>query len=165
MKAESVIQHLLQRCQTDTGFLAAFKKADNLRTESYCWEYLVNFGVNLEKDWERLPYVTVLSAAARAHPKQDGFLDFGVAIAQCYDDGNTSDQAKAKLRRILACNTVEELCPIIRPMFRLMQSRQKSVSYSKILNDLLWFNNNPKRIKTHWAQSFFGKNIDKQEET
>ncbi len=156
-KQVSDIQRLLDRCKKDNAFLAAFKRADNPGTEYQCWEYLAGFGVDLERDSIRLPYVTVMSAAARAKPDKDGVLDFGSAIARCYDDGNTSDQAKAKLRRVLACDSAEDVCAVIRPLFGLMLSRNVKISYSSILKDLVWFDNNPLRTKTHWAQSFFGK--------
>lgn len=153
----SDVKRFIDRCKEDNAFLAAFKRADNPATEYQCWEYLAWLGIDLEKSRLRLPYVTVLSAAARAKPDKDGYLDIGSAIARCYDDGNANDQAKAKLRRLLACNSLEEICSVIRPLFSLISSKGVPVFYGNVLNDLVWFDNDPLRTKTRWAQGFFGK--------
>lgn len=160
-KNAELIQHFLKRCSMDTAFCAAFKKADNPNTEFYSWEYLSQFGVDLSKSWERLPMVTVFSATARSKQQHDGHLSIGTAIARCYDsspgkhDGNKSDPAKVRMRRVLACSTVEELCMVIHPLLRLMQSRGVTVSYAKLLTDLRLFYYNADRVRTTWAQDFY----------
>lgn len=153
----SDVRRFIDRCKEDNAFLAAFKRADNPATEYQCWEYLAWMGIDLEKSWLRLPYTTVLAAVARAKPDKDGHLDFGSAIARCYNDGNTNDQAKAKLRRVLACDSIEEICSVIRPLFSLIASKGSPISYGNILNDLVWFDNDPLHTKIKWAQGFFGK--------
>ena len=80
----------------------------------------------------------------------------GRAIAKCYDDGNQSDQAKAKLRRLLACDSVEEACRILRPLFSLIASRgNSSLNYARLLEQLLKFHWESERIKSQWAQEFY----------
>lgn len=169
-KNAELIQRFLKRCSIDTAFCAAFKKADNANTEFYSWEYLSQFGVDLSKSWERLPMVTVLSAAARSSQQHDGNLSVGTAIARCYDsspgkfDGNTTDPAKARMRRVLACSTVEELCTVIHPLLRLMLSRGVMISYAKLLSDLHWFYFNTDRVRTTWAQDFFSTGYKKEDQ-
>jgi CRISPR system Cascade subunit CasB len=59
--------------------------------------------------------------------EQNGTVKIGQAIARCYEEGNQSDQAKAKLRRLLACDTTEEVCRILRSLFSLISSKSGAV--------------------------------------
>ena len=143
--------------KADAAFAAALRRADNPDTEYQSWEYLAPW-IDLEKPWERLPYATVAASLARIKKAStDGSSNLGKAIALCYQDGNTDDQAKAKLRRLLACDSSEELCTVLRPLLRLMSSRGVRVCHADMLHDLIFFNVNPVRTKTKWAQDFFGK--------
>lgn len=155
-RGENFVRYVLDRIHQDNGFAARLRRADNPATEYQCWELLAEFGVNLEKEWVRLPYCAVGAALAKTKPETDGKLILGAAIAACYDDGSQSDQAKAKLRRLLACTTTEEACQILRPMLALITSRGVRLDFSQLLDDLLWYGGKSReRIRTRWAQSFY----------
>lgn len=159
-KGLAFVDYVINRCQTDKGLRAALARADNPATEYQSWEVLAGFHVNLEYENQRLPYATIGAAIARAKADKNGSISIGQAIARCYEDGNASDQAKAKLRRLLACDTVAEVCRIVRPLLSLTESKSNSVvDYAGLLNDLLWFGHadSQPRIKARWAQSFYGK--------
>lgn len=141
---------------------AALKHAYNPKMEYQSWEYLaqaekrVGVFINLENDDERLPYTTIASAMAKAKVEQNGTVQIGQAIAQCYDDGNESDQAKMKLRRLLACDTTEEVCRVLRPLFSLIAAKANvELDYAKLLKDLLNFHFYSKDVKTRWANNFY----------
>ncbi len=158
-KGQAFVDYVINRCQTDKGLRAALTRADNPATEYQSWEVLAGFHVNLEYENQRLPYATIGAAIARAKAEKNGTTSIGQAIARCYEEGNASDQAKAKLRRLLACETVTEACRIVRPLLRLAESRGVAVDYAALLNDLLWFGHadSQARIKARWAQNFYGK--------
>jgi CRISPR system Cascade subunit CasB len=158
-KGLAFVDYVINRCQNDKGTRAALTRADNPVTEYQSWEVLAGFHVNLEYDNQRLPYATVGAAIARAKAEKNGSLTIGQTIARCYEEGNASDQAKAKLRRLLACETVAEACRILRPLLRLAESRGIAIDYATLLNDLLWFGHadSQTRIKARWAQNFYGK--------
>jgi CRISPR system Cascade subunit CasB len=159
-KAQAFVDYVINRCQSDKGIRAALTRADNPATEYQSWEVLAGFHVNLEYENQRLPYATIGAAIARAKAEKNGAVAIGQAIARCYEEGNASDQAKAKLRRLLSCETVAEACRIVRPLLSLIQSKSNStVDYAGLLNDLLWFGHadSQNRIKARWAQSFYGK--------
>ena len=128
-------------------------------------KYLAAFQIALDNTSQRLPYATIASAIAKAEVKHNGNAGIGAAIANCYDqnkeNGNQSEQAKAKLRRLLACHSVQEVCRILRPLFSLIGSRsQVTLDYVQLLKDLLYFNdNNRQRIKARWAQDFYGRKM------
>lgn len=159
-KGLAFVDYIIKRCQADNGLRAALKRADNPATEYQCWEVLAGFNINLEHDNQRIPYATIAAAIARTKAEKNGTIKIGQAIARCYEDGNASDQAKAKLRRLLACDSVPEVCRILRPLFSLIEAKGNIVlDYAALLNDLLWFSHDESqnRIKARWAQDFYGK--------
>lgn len=137
---------------------AALKRAENPKTEPQSWEYLmraerVGVHIKIDKNDECLPYTTIASAMAKAKVEQNGTVRIGQAIARCYEDGKESDQAKAKLRRLLACETIEEVCRVLRPLFSLINSKGSiSLDYISLLNDLRYYN---QHVKSRWAQDFY----------
>ncbi len=155
-KSQAFVEYIIDRIAKNKGFAAALKRADNPATEYQSWEYLAAFNIDLEKPWERLPFATVAAAIAKEKSAHNGNEGIGRAIAKCYDDGNQSDQAKAKLRRLLACDSVEEACRILRPLFSLIASRgNSSLNYARLLEQLLKFHWESERIKSQWAQEFY----------
>ena len=157
-RGAAFVEFAISRMHNDNAFRAALCRADNPATEYQAWEYLANW-CDLDKDWERNPTATIASAVARAKPSIDGNLGIGRAIAGCYDDGNRSDQAKAKLRRLLACNSTQEACLILRSLLRLVASRGVRLSYGRLLNELIYFGDGEK-IKVQWAIDFYGRRGD-----
>ncbi|MDR0926057.1 MAG: type I-E CRISPR-associated protein Cse2/CasB [Hungatella sp.] len=161
---EMVIGRLNEK-SPDTAFGAALRKADNPATEYQSWEYLAKW-CDIEKSWERKPFVLIGAALARAKPVNDGNLGIGQAIARCYSDegtynGNEKDGAKAKLRRLLACTATEEACEILRPLLNLINSRGVSLNYAGLLKELLYFDERfNDRIKPRWAKDFYYKKED-----
>lgn len=155
-RPEAFVQFVLKLCQKDKGAAAALRRADNPATEYQSWEYLAGFHIDLENPFERIPYATIAAAIARAKAGSNGTTGIGQAIASCYDDKSGSEQGKARLRRLLACDSVTEVCRILRPIFSLIDSKTTvTIDYAKLLNQLLWFNRDNNRIKAAWATDFY----------
>jgi CRISPR system Cascade subunit CasB len=153
------VDYISKRCQTDKGLSAALKRADNPATEYQSWDVLAGFGVDLENENQRLPFSTIAAAVARSGRPNNGTVPIGQAIARCYGSGKDSDQAKSKLRRLLACDTTAEACRVLRPLFSLIDARGGvRLNYGQLLDDLLWFHGERQvNIKAHWAQDFYGR--------
>lgn len=155
------VSYLLAVLEKDKGMAARLRRADNPATEYQSWEFLAGFGIDLEKEYQRLPFVTVAAAMARAKPGSNGSLRLGQAIARCYDDGNQSDQAKAKLRRVLACEDMAELCRILRPVLTLIESRiSQPLDYTRLLSQLKRFSWDAQKTRAQWAQEFYGQQAE-----
>jgi len=163
-KSEAFVKFTLEQCQKHKGGIAAeLKRADNPATEYQCWEHLAVFHINLEKDYERLPYATIAAAIAKAKVDHNGSIGIGRAITLCYEDGNNSDPAKAKLRRLLACESVDEVCRILRPLFSLIDAKAGvTLNYTQLLTDLLKFHWDSQHVKTRWAQDFYRRLASKE---
>ena len=152
------VAFVLATMQQDKGMAARLRRADNPNTEYQSWEFLAGFGVDLENPFQRLPFVTVAAAMAKAKATSNGKLRLGQALAACYKDGSKDDQAKAKLRRVLACDDLPELCRILRPVLTLVESRvPQSLDYSRLLTQLRGFHWDAQKIKAQWAQEFYGQ--------
>ena len=157
---EKFVEYIIRRIEENKGDGAALRRADNPNTEYQAWDILAGFGVNLVSENERLPFVLIAADIARVRPAINGKVKVGQAIASCYNDGNQSDQAKVKLRRLLACDTTSEVCRILRPLFSLIEAKgTTALNYVELLDQLCWFSRDESRqsIKARWAQDFYGK--------
>lgn len=164
-RSATFVGYLFTRCQEDKGFAARLRRADNPATEYQSWDTLCRFGINLELESERLPHALIAAAIARADQQSNGGLSLGQAVARAFPDGSQSDQAKARIRRLLACDDVSEVCLILRPLLSLIRSRVKApVDYVRLLNDLRWFNHNSERVKARWAQEFYHRLAEEESE-
>ncbi len=152
------VETVIKRCNNDKGLAARLRRADNPATEYQSWEVLGALGVDLEKEYQRLPFVTVAAAIAKSKVEHNGNLKLGRAIAACYVDGNQSDQAKARMRRLLACGELAEVCRILRSVLTLIDSKVgQPLDFVLLLKQLRNFHFNGQRIKTQWAQEFYGQ--------
>lgn len=161
-REQRFVETVIDRCQKDKGVAARLRRADNPATEYQSWELLGWFGVDLEKDYERLPYVTVAAAIAKSKGGRNGNLKLGQAIAACYEDGRESNQAKIRLRRLLACDELAEACRILRPVLSLVNSKiAQPLDYTHLLRQLRFFGfESGHRTKTQWAQEFYGQPVE-----
>ena len=154
-KSERFVDLTIERCKQDNGLAAALRRADNPDTEYQSWEYLSAF-TDLDQASQRLPYAVIAAAIAKAKVGQNGTTRIGRALAQCYENDSQSDQAKAKLRRLLACDRTEEACRILRPLFSLIDAKAGvRLDYARLLSDLLFFDYDPQRTKSQWAKDFY----------
>jgi CRISPR system Cascade subunit CasB len=83
LPAKRFVGYVIERIAKDNGFAARLKRADNPATEYQSWEILAGFGIDLEKEWQRLPYC-VIGAALAVKPASNGTTSLGGAIAACY---------------------------------------------------------------------------------
>lgn len=154
------VDTVITRCLADKGLAARLRRADNPATEYQSWDLLGRMGIDLERDSQRLPYATVAAAIAKTKADKNGKLRLGRALAACYEDGNKSDQATARLRRLLACDELTEVCRILRPLLSLIDSKVgQPLDFSRLLTQLRWFENNSQRTKAEWAQEFYGQPV------
>ncbi len=163
-RAQRFVSYVIDRINKDNGFAARLKRADNPATEYQSWELLASFAIDLEKEWERLPYCIVGAAMARAKPIANGCLPLGAAIAACFAEGSQSDQGKARLRRLLACTSTTESCRILRPLLTLMASRGVTPDFAQLLEQLLGYSGErQEQIRARWAQAFYRHNKEVDE--
>lgn len=158
-REQRFVEVVIDRCQKDKGLAARLRRADNPAMEYQSWELLGWFGIDIEKDYERLPYVTIAAAISKSKAEHNGSLTLGRALLASYDNDRDSDQAKARLRRLLACNDLAEVCRILRPILALINSKiGQPLDYVRLLRQLRLFGfDSGHKVKTQWAQEFYGQ--------
>jgi CRISPR system Cascade subunit CasB len=161
-KESIFIDQVFDRCRNDKGLAARLRRADrfdNPGVAAQAWEFLVWARVDLEKEGEYLSFATIAAAIARSKVEANGKLSLGQALARCYEKGSENDSAKARLRRLLACESLEELCHILRQLFPLIFARvAQSLDYVELLKQLRKFTYGPeaiRQVKAAWAQKFY----------
>lgn len=164
-RGENFINYICSIIASNTAKTAALRRADNPSLEYQSWEILNRFGVDLTNPQERIIFSLIAAAAAKGKVEEDGTLGIGAALANCYDGKCGNDQAIAKLRRLIACNSIEELNSVLRPLLQLVLSHNGTIlNYGKLLDELLQFQWKPLEIKANWAQNFYNqKPIDEEE--
>lgn len=155
---------MIRQCQKDKGMAARLRRADNPATEYQSWELLAAYGIDLERDEQRLPFVTVAAAIAKSKSERNGALPLGAALTACYSDGSNSNQARMRLRRLLACDDLVELCRILRPILSLVNSKVgEPLDYLRLLKQLRGFAFDSHKIKAQWAQEFYRQPVTEAE--
>lgn len=139
----------------DSGFAARMKRADNPDLEYQIWNILLKFNVDIEFASRRLPFCLVGAALCRKQAEKDGTFGLGASLRSCFSDDE--EQGSMRLRRLLACQTTEEACRILRPMLSLITAKAtKPLCFSTLLDDLLYFESNgQERIKMRWTRDFY----------
>ena len=161
-REDRFVDTIIKRCQNDKGLAARLRRADNPATEYQSWEVLASLGIDLEKEYERLPFVVLAAAIAKSKTDSNGSMNLGRALAACYEEGRESDQAKARLRRVLACQDLSELCRVLRSVFALINSKTgQPLDFARLLKQLRRFAYEDARnhIKAQWAQEFYGQPV------
>jgi len=150
------VNSVITRIANDKACRAAFHRADNPAMEYQSWEYLADYSFIDLTAKSRLAFATIASAIAKAGPIENGSSGIGRLIASCYKKDNNDDQAKAKLRRLLVCETLEDVCRILRSIFSLIRAKSSlHLDFANLLKDLLIFENNSLTTKARWAQDFY----------
>ncbi|MBQ6108978.1 MAG: type I-E CRISPR-associated protein Cse2/CasB [Thermoguttaceae bacterium] len=159
-----VIDVITRIKKDDTAFRAALTLADNPQTEYLSWRYLIELGsVDLKIDWQRRAYALVGAAIARKRPTEDGSQSLGEALKMCcIKPGEVDDSVDRRFRRILACDSREELITVLRQIIRYLQSNEKvSLKYEDLLWDILKFGDD---VKRKWAKAFYPKKSEMSED-
>ena len=79
--------------------------------------------------------------------------NFGAAMRRIMGEKMAKEhEPHARFRRFLACGSQEEICRHIPHAVRLAASREVSVDYRRLFQDLWWWND---RVKIEWAKAYW----------
>jgi CRISPR system Cascade subunit CasB len=164
-KNKQFVEYVIRMVKSGSGkgFAAKLKKADNDSTEYQSWEILARW-VDLRFEKDRRSYGFIGASIARTKPESDGKLSLGEALYAVYKlRGNSTEPehspSAARLKRLLSCRDALELLGVLRSTMRLIETNGIAISYTKLLNAILWFDTDRgrERVRAKWAQDFFGK--------
>lgn len=164
-KHAKFVQLLFEQIAFDKGFRASLRAADNPGTEYMAWPVLIRWGVDVTKS-EKDAYCLIAAAAARSSAEKDGEGTFGKTLAQCFEAGRDDPGAASRMQRLLGCDSVSEACQVLRPMLRLIQSKNPGqLSFARLLEDLVRFqwDSSRERVKERWAMDFYARAVKEEE--
>lgn len=152
---------VIARVKTDTTFRAVMSRADNPAFESAAWEYLIPY-CNIEHDFERIPFALVGAAIARIRPEMDGNAEIGTAFDSICSTQEDRERESIRFRRLIACESVLDICAVLRPILQYLASKGALINFSQLLNDLIYWN---QRTKIRWTTQFYRQYTPKNEES
>lgn len=167
-REERFVANIIDLIGHNKGDAASLKRADNPATEYQSWRVLAQFGVDIEKRYECIPFATIAAAIARAKPEQNGRMPLGRALLECYHEkalanqnsgDDASDPGAMHLRRLLACDRMDEFSDVLRPILSLIARKGAALDYAALLADMRWFNEPKHRehAKRRWASQYYRK--------
>lgn len=143
----------LRRARNDRGKMAALKHGltDNPRLQVDAWPVIAGLGGDIDE-----PFITIAALYA-SHPEESNARNFGDTcrrIAQG-DGTDVAESFERRFRRLLACDSVNDVIGQLRSWVRLAASKRVGVNYASLMNDLLWWNRSADRTRVEWARSFW----------
>lgn len=150
----------ISRVKTDTAFRAVMSRADNPAFESAAWEHLIPY-CRIEKDHQRIPFAVVGAAIAKIRPEANGTDDIGSAFRKICKNQDDIDRESRRFRRLIGCDSVSEICRLLRPLLPYLASKGAALDYTRLLFDLLFWEQD---IKLRWTVHFYRKSAQEEPE-
>ncbi|MGX8679551.1 MAG: type I-E CRISPR-associated protein Cse2/CasB [Sphaerochaetaceae bacterium] len=169
-RGEAFVSYVIKRINDSDGksFAAKLKRAESESTEYQSWEILTHWA-DLDSETQRKAFGIIGASIAHQALKQDGTISLGKGLRLSAKDITSADKlAKSseasRLRRLISCKSGIELANTVKPIIRLLESRDITICYSRLLNEILFFDSDISREKTciNWAQDFFGRRSEEE---
>lgn len=144
----------LRRVCNDRGKMAALRRGltDNPRLHVDAWPVIAGLGGDIGE-----PYITIAALYA-SHPKEEpNARNFGETCRRIAQGGGKDivESFERRFRRLLACDTVNDVIGQLRSWVRLAASKGVGVNYESLMFDLMLWNKYADDIRVKWAKSFW----------
>lgn len=166
MKFEKSFVDEVYKAVTNKAQKAMFRRADVDALNHQSWAFLLRNGIDIESADERDAASLIVASIARSKGCKNGSKSFPQALAACYPDGNSSDAAAMKMRRVCSCDSVQELVDVLRPVLRLIDSRTGGVDYAELYWGLRRYKIDARRqeIQARWMKAFYSTYTEEDKE-
>lgn len=144
----------------DRGKLADLRRGLSPGTEQSAWPVLGALGAFRDRR-EMLPVYQTVGALFALHPTVASIGNFGVTCRRVAKD--REEAFDRRFRRLIACDTLEDLCGRLVGVVKMAKSNGVLVDYDRLFTDLRWFERNPQRLKIDWARQYWGAGDAKEE--
>ena len=157
MKLEKSFVDAVYKAVMNKAQKAMFKRADSDALNHQSWAFLLRNGIDIENADDRDVASLIVASIARSKSEKNGSKTFPQALAACYPDGNASDAAAMKMRRVCSCDSVQELVDVLRPVLRLIESRIGGIDYVELYWGLRRYKFDDRRqdIQARWMKAFY----------
>ena len=160
----------------DRGMLAALRRGFSEASEQYAWPYIAPY-CTMTDPKQRAIWLTIAAAKATLAPSGLDRTGLGVGnlgatmrhLALGEDAAKETDKKLAsfesRFRRLLTCQTVEELCKHLVGVIRAAATNNKPMDLKKLFWDLqTWEDRNRRDIRVEWAQGYWVNMMESHEE-
>ncbi|MEO7317880.1 MAG: type I-E CRISPR-associated protein Cse2/CasB, partial [Chthoniobacteraceae bacterium] len=153
----------LRKIQHDRGKMAALRRGLSDATQREAWPVIASLGQDIGKLAPR-----IISALYAHHSEDDPKLySFGVTcrrIALKDADGFTIPESyERRFRRLLACDSDEDVAGQLKAWIRLAAAKGVGVNYEQLFWDLDLWKNRADQTKLQWARDFWSPRRDADE--
>lgn len=150
----SFVERLIElEKRNDRGRLAELRRGLSPTTEHQAWPALGALAGPLAfKPNGRLIYQTV-GALFALHPAHKAIGNLGVTCRHLAQ--GREDAFERRFRRLLACDSLEDLRDQLVRIVKMAKSADKAVDYFQLFKDMAWFRSNPQRVKVEWAREYW----------
>ena len=153
-RAAEFLEYLKEH-QEDRGMMANLRRGFNPDTADRAWPYLAHWP-GFMKERDRVIYATVAAAFA-THPDTTNRANLGDALRDIATDKEKGDEAlrsfESRFRRLLTCETAQEVCERVGGVIRAAAQRGIPVNYVELFTDLFYWGD---RVKVRWAAAYWG---------
>ena len=164
------IDYIFRLCKSDSGAASKLKRAGSDTQAASSYGILVGAGVDIEKKYQLISHSIVAEIIAKSKLESDtGEENFGKVLRLSSELKKEKSQEidDTRMRRILNCDTLEELQTVLRSLLNFIISRGfiDKLSLNEFLKDLLKFEYewSQNRIKKKWAMGFYSARINEEE--
>lgn len=164
MKLEKSFVDAVYKAVTSKAQKAMFKRADSEALNYQSWAFLLRNGIDIENADDRDIASLIIASIARSKSDKNGSKPFPRALATCYPDGNASDAAVIKMRRVCSCDSVQELVDVLRPVLRLIENRTGGIDYVELYWGLRRYKFDDRRqdIQARWMKAFYSTSVQEE---
>ncbi|MCA9631184.1 MAG: type I-E CRISPR-associated protein Cse2/CasB, partial [Myxococcales bacterium] len=121
-----------------------------VQLEAAYWKVASDIGKSHREIAHHVPHVVLLFPYADHH--QQARFSMGRLLQAHLGDG---DGAALRFRRLLSCESRDELDHRLRGVLRLTAASGARVDWGVLGRDVLWFFADTDRVRRNWAQDFY----------
>lgn len=169
-KCSYFIENIFRLCKSDSGIASKLKRAASENQAVSSYGILVRAGIDIEKSNQLITHSIVAEIIAKSELESDvGKENLGAVLRLSleFKKEEGKELNDTRMRRLLSCDTLEELQLVLRSILNFIISRGniEKLCLSEFLKDLLYFETESaqNRIKKKWAKSFYADSNNKEE--
>jgi CRISPR type I-E-associated protein CasB/Cse2 len=144
----------LRKIQHDRGKMASLRHAASPRRVMGAWPIVAALG----EDVRNTAAIAVATLFA-SHSMEGSFQNFGEACRAIAlkdrSDGKIPDSFTRRFRRLLACETREDVVDQARAWIRFAETKSVGIPYERLFNDLAYWDEDSGKTRLRWAAGFW----------
>lgn len=175
-KITNFVESVYRRKEVDSAFRSRMRAARSSLRETAVWGDLAGY-FDITREDIRAIYVLVGSSIALENGEKNGTKAFASLLSMAWKDNKNQKflddkkiaqhPAVMRLRRIVSCRDVQEVCQLLGPCLQLIRSRVSGeLDYMALMKDLLDFSFSSEKaevVKARWVMDFH-RSVNQQKE-